>query len=203
MKPWVVLLAAALGASAQVAQPDPPNRARTQSPEGIVDTLRLQPGMTVADIGTGSGFMLPYLSKAVGRTGVVFAEDSQPELLERARQKIAAEKLTNVTLIQGTDYDPKLPEGKFIDAILLLGVYHHLDSYQALRAMTRWLRFGGPLVIVEDYKAESPAGQTQERDEVAHDVGRQLGIFYEMTSHIDQLNGKQYALIFERVLGVH
>jgi len=54
-----------------------PNRDKTQKPEAVVAALGLRPGMTVADIGTGIGYMLPYLSKAVGPSGKVLAEDVQ------------------------------------------------------------------------------------------------------------------------------
>jgi cyclopropane fatty-acyl-phospholipid synthase-like methyltransferase len=50
-----------------------PERARTQAPELLVHEMGLQPGMTVADIGAGVGFMLPYLGKAVTPGGHVIA----------------------------------------------------------------------------------------------------------------------------------
>src|ERR671933_24546 len=54
-------------------------RERTQQPRELVASLGLRAGMTVADVGTGAGYMLPYLSEAVGPSGRVIAEDIFPD----------------------------------------------------------------------------------------------------------------------------
>ena len=82
--------------------------------------------MTVADIGTGTGYMLPYLSRAVGAKGKVIGEDIANDFLDRARARVAADKIANANLILGTDTDPKLPRGA-VDIALVLDVYHHFD----------------------------------------------------------------------------
>lgn len=50
-------------------------RDKWQLPQQLTASLRLQPGEIVADIGAGSGYLMPYLSKAVGARGSVFAEE--------------------------------------------------------------------------------------------------------------------------------
>ena len=54
-----------------------PTRRATQKqkPGELIRAMGLQPGMTVADIGTGIGYMLPFLSRRVGADGQVIAED--------------------------------------------------------------------------------------------------------------------------------
>ena len=47
--------------------------------------MGVQPGMTVADVGTGIGYMLPFLSRAVGPQGKVIAEDIFDDFLAGAR----------------------------------------------------------------------------------------------------------------------
>ena len=44
-----------------------PARIATQKPDEVVAALGIKPGATVADVGTGVGFMLPYLKRKVGR----------------------------------------------------------------------------------------------------------------------------------------
>src|SRR5437868_6543969 len=105
---------------------DNPNRDKNQKPEEIIALMEIKPGMSVADIGTGTGYMLPHLSRAVGAKGKVLAEDIQDDFLERARTKLKADQLTNVDLILGTDTDPKLPPNS-VDRELVLDVYHHFD----------------------------------------------------------------------------
>ena len=43
-----------------------PARDEKQKPGELIRAMGLQPGMTVADVGTGIGYMLPFLSRAVG-----------------------------------------------------------------------------------------------------------------------------------------
>src|SRR5580698_10248318 len=77
---------------------DNPNRDKAQKPEEIIAAMDIQPGMSVADIGTGTGYMLPFLSRAVGEKGKVFGEDIQNDFLDRARAKISDDKLSNAQI---------------------------------------------------------------------------------------------------------
>ena len=86
-----------------------PSREDRQRPRDIVDALDLKPGASVADVGTGIGFMLPYLSHAVGDTGHVIGEDIQNDFLDKAKLKVQLSRLSNVQFVLGTDRDPKLP----------------------------------------------------------------------------------------------
>jgi len=50
-----------------------PERDEKQKPRDIVYSMDLKPGMTVVDLGTGVGYMIPFLSRAVGAEGKVIA----------------------------------------------------------------------------------------------------------------------------------
>ena len=89
-----------------------PDRDARQKPEELVSAMSLRPGMVVADVGTGTGYMLPFLSRAVGPTGRVLAQDIHADFLERTEQKAERKKLANVSFIKGTDTDPNLPPGR-------------------------------------------------------------------------------------------
>src|ERR1039457_2866086 len=52
-----------------------PARDEKQKPGELIRDMGLQPGMTVADVGTGIGYMLPFLSRRVGADGHVIAEE--------------------------------------------------------------------------------------------------------------------------------
>ena len=108
--------------------------------------------MTVADIGTGAGYMLPFLSRAVGDGGKVYAEDIQDDFLAKARAHAEGEQLGNVAYIKGTEKDPTLPAGA-MDVALALDSYHHYDyPEEMLAGLRRGLKAGGRLVIVEYYR---------------------------------------------------
>jgi ubiquinone/menaquinone biosynthesis C-methylase UbiE len=129
-----------------------PAREDRQKPRAIVDGLDLKPGSTVADVGTGTGFMLPYLSHAVGDTGHVIGEDIQNDFLDKAKLKVQLSRLNNVQFVLGTDRDPKLPADT-LEGVLVLDVYHHFDYPEAMLEHIRdSLLSDGKLVIVEYFK---------------------------------------------------
>ena len=138
-------------ASVAKNQIDPAREAR-QRPRDIVDQMGLQPGQSVADVGTGPGFMLPYLSHAVGDKGTVYAEDIQPEFLDQAKTRVNTMALKNVKFVLGNDTDPNLPANT-LSGVLILDVYHHFDYPEAMLSHVRdSLVSDGKLVIVEYYK---------------------------------------------------
>ena len=57
------------GRKAMAAGLGSPERDESQKPGDVVRAMGLQTGMTVADVGTGVGYMLPFLSRAVGPDG--------------------------------------------------------------------------------------------------------------------------------------
>ena len=129
-----------------------PARAERQRPRDIVDQMSLKPGQSVADVGTGPGFMLPYLSHAVGGTGMVYAEDIQPEFLDQAKTRANTLGLKNVKFVIGTDRDPNLPANT-LSGVLILDVYHHFDYPEAMLShILDSLVSDGKLIIVEYYK---------------------------------------------------
>ena len=68
-----------------------------------------KPGMVVADVGAGTGYMSLRMAKRVGPSGKVYSEDVQPEMLHRLRQNAAEAKLDNIQTVLGGEADPKLP----------------------------------------------------------------------------------------------
>jgi len=138
------------GRSRMVQVLESPNRLANLRPAELIQHLEVRPGQTVIDLGTGTGNLLADLSRAVGPTGQVIAEDIHQDFLDRARQRSAS--LHNVQFILGTETDPKLPAG-LADLVIVLDAYHHFDyPEQMLAAIRRSLRAGGRLAIIEYHK---------------------------------------------------
>src|SRR6476660_7203980 len=57
-------------------------RDEEEAPDTALSVLKIARGASVADIGAGSGFITERLSKRVGPTGRVFANDVQPQMLQ-------------------------------------------------------------------------------------------------------------------------
>jgi predicted methyltransferase len=127
-----------------------------EAPDKALDALDLQPGMTVADIGAGSGYMTARMAQRVGPTGKVYAEDIQPQMIELLKQRLQREKITTVVPVLGTVDDPKLPADS-IDLMLLVDVYHEFsEPVRMLNGMRAALKSGGRLVLLE-YRKEDPS----------------------------------------------
>jgi len=131
-------------------------RESEEHPDAALDALQLKPGMVVADVGAGTGYMTLRMAKRVGPNGKVYGEDLQPEMLRRLRQNAANAGLGNIEEVQGTESDPKLPAGK-LDLILLVDVYHEFSQPQIMvRKMREALKPDGRLVLLE-YRKEDPS----------------------------------------------
>ena len=101
---------------------------------------------TVADVGTGTGYLLPLLGTHFKR---VIAVDPVEAMLESARQRVSTHSLDNVTLCRG-DLS-KLPmTSSAVDLAVAVLVLHHVASpHNAVKELHRVLCCGGQVLIVE------------------------------------------------------
>ncbi len=109
-----------------------------------VDLLRrrLRPGMSVLEIGCGTGLFTRDLAKTGAR---VVAIDISPELVERARREVP-EPTVEFRVDNAYDLDA---EDRTFDAVVGSSVLHHLDVGRALAEFRRVLRPGGVLALSE------------------------------------------------------
>ena len=91
----------------------------------IARLLEIKPGMTVTDIGAGSGYHTVRMAPRVGPTGTVIAEDVTQSYLVELAKRIEQLKLTNVKLVLGEPHDPRLPASS-LDAAILVHMYHEI-----------------------------------------------------------------------------
>lgn len=182
---------------------DNPDREENQKPRELLAALGVEKGDTVADIGTGVGFMLPYLAEAVGPNGRVFAEDIFPDFLEKAQQKISEHGWKNVTTVLGNEKDAKLPPGA-VDLALILDVYHHFNyPAEVLASLRSALKPGGRVVVVDFYRSRKHPRMSKDRleghirldrDGFAAEI-RSAG--FELDRQFDHLP-HQYVLVFKK-----
>lgn len=132
-----------------------PERESEEAPTKAIEALGLTPGMTVADIGAGSGYYASRMAKKVGPAGRVFATDIQPGMIELLNRRVASEGLGNVTSVLGAMDDPRLPAAS-IDLAIMVDVYHELQQPQVfLQRLKATFKPGGRLVLVE-FRKEDP-----------------------------------------------
>ena len=134
---------------------DRTERQSEEDPERAIRELHLKPGMTVADIGAGTGYYTIRIAKLLSPTGKVLANDIQPEMLARLRAKAKAAGVNNVETILGAENDARLPRAS-IDMAIMVDVYHELSQpQQMLDSIRTALKPGGELVLLEFRKEDA------------------------------------------------
>ena len=143
-----------------------PNREDVQMSPEIMKSLAFKPGERVADIGAGTGYFTFPIAEAVGPSGVVWALDIAPEMIEVLEFRMKARKVDNVKVRRVSSEDPQLEPGN-LDTILMVDSIHYVrDRTAYARKLLPGLAPGGRLVII-DYKpkpmSERPWGPPPEQ----------------------------------------
>jgi predicted O-methyltransferase YrrM len=99
------------------------SRAHEERPALLLQELALAPGMTVADIGAGTGYYTWQLAKKVGPGGRVYAVDVQPQMIAMLDSQMAKRGVRNVVSVLGSDTTVKLPPAS-VDLAIMVDVYH-------------------------------------------------------------------------------
>jgi len=175
-----------------------PERIFEENPDLAVDLLDLKPGMSVADVGAGTGYFSVRMSRKVGPTGRVYASDLQEPMLKRLARNAAREKIRNIETVLATESDPNLPLG-MIDLILMVDVYHEFSQPQEmLRKLRASLKPGGRMVLLE-YRKEDPTVpiRPEHKMSVAEAKLEVEAEGFKLTQKIDKLP-RQHVLVFTR-----
>jgi ubiquinone/menaquinone biosynthesis C-methylase UbiE len=171
-------------------------REEEEAPDVALNTLKIAKGSSVADIGAGSGYITVRLAARVGAAGRVFANDVQPQMLNILARRLNNANITNVTLIEGTLDDPKLPPAS-VDLVLMVDVYHELSQPQAiLRHVRESLKPGGRLVLLE-YRKEDPTVPIKPEHKMSvAEAKMEVEAEGFTLSNVDEALPRQHILIF-------
>src|SRR4029077_12695832 len=80
-----------------------------------IAALDMQPGATIVEIGCGTGLNFRLLQESIGLSGRLIGVDLSTDVLEQARQRIAAKGWSNVELVQARAADYDFPSS--VDAV--------------------------------------------------------------------------------------
>lgn len=120
-----------------------------QHREEVIQTLQLQDGEFVADLGSGSGYFTFRLAEAVRPTGKVYAVDVDPGMNDYVASRAREEGSTNTEVILAKPNDPLLPESG-VDLIFTCITYQHLeDRVSHFKNAGKYLRPGGRIAIID------------------------------------------------------
>jgi precorrin-6B methylase 2 len=177
-----------------------PEREEEERLTALVESLKLSPGMTVADIGAGSGVISVRIARAISPEGKVLAVDIQKEMLRALERKSKQLQIDNIIPVLGTTRSPNLdPES--VDLIVMVDVYHEFNfPYEMLSEIVKALKPGGRVVFVE-YRKEDPTVPIKEIHKMSEAQVKkeallpELGLEWKET--IDTLP-RQHVIVFTR-----
>jgi len=130
-------------------------REREERTDLLLTELALKPGMDVADVGAGTGYITRRMAERIGPQGTAYAVDVQPEMLRMLESTARRAGLKNIKPVLAKASDVQLPAAS-VDLAIMVDVYHELEfPHEVLASIVRALRPGGRVVFVE-YRAEDP-----------------------------------------------
>ena len=126
-------------------------REKEERTDILLRALNLKLGMTVADIGAGTGYLSRRMADGVGLQGTIYAVDVQPEMI--GKLKSLSKKYPNIQPVLSAPADIKLATNS-LDMAVMVDVYHELEfPYEVAQSVWAALKPNGKLVLVE-YRAE-------------------------------------------------
>jgi len=150
-----------------------PERDAWQKPTAILDAMGVASGLTVADLGTGTGYFVPHLARAVGAEGRVLAVDIQPAMLRYVQELARSRNLTIVDTVRATPSDTRLAPSS-VDRILTVNTWHHIPNRGAYAEhLARRLTEGGSVWIV-DFEKDAPMGPPRKHRLSSETIVREL-----------------------------
>jgi ubiquinone/menaquinone biosynthesis C-methylase UbiE len=140
---------------------DDPARDAWQKPDEIVKLLAIEPGMTVVDLGAGTGYFESRLATAVGPTGKVVALDPEANMVAFMRDRFEKAGVKNVEPrtcpLDSTGLQPASA-----DRVLIVDTWHHIEKREAYaKHLASVLKNGGSVMIV-DFTMEIEKGPPKE-----------------------------------------
>jgi len=118
-------------------------------PEGVVQTLRIEPGMVVVDVGCGPGYFTAAIARQAA-PGQVIGLDLDPAMLEQA--KAACKEMTNCAWRLGDAMELSQLIATPVDYVLIANTFHGVPAKTTLaREVAAALNPNGRLAIVNWY----------------------------------------------------
>jgi precorrin-6B methylase 2 len=152
-------------------------REREERTDLLLDALALQPGMVVADIGAGTGYLSRRMAPLVMPGGKIIALDLQPEMVNILQTGVKRSGFTQIEVKLATVNDIKLPKNS-IDMAIMVDVYHELAyPYEVMMSIMQALKPKGRIVFVE-YKAEDARVPIKPLHKMSEaQIKREAGVF--------------------------
>ncbi len=122
--------------------------------EQVIQACGICEGMSVADIGAGTGLFTRLFAAKVGPKGRVYAVDVIPKFVKHIQQTAKKQNLTNIVGIVCEPDSTKLPAGS-IDVAFICDTYHHFEyPEKTMKSIWNALRANGILYVIDFRRIE-------------------------------------------------
>ena len=116
--------------------------------DAIVTEARVQNGMCVLDIASGSGEPAITIATLLNGTGRVIATDISPAPLKVAHQRASERGLANIEFLPADVHQLPFPDATFDRVVCRLGLMFFADLPRALVEIRRVLKSGGRVSVL-------------------------------------------------------
>jgi demethylmenaquinone methyltransferase/2-methoxy-6-polyprenyl-1,4-benzoquinol methylase len=115
----------------------------------VIDLAGVRPGERVLDVAGGTGDLSREFRRLVGPRGLVVLSDINAEMLRHGHTRLADKGVVDVPLAQANAEQLPFAEGSFDCITIGFGLRNVTDKDKALASMTKALKPGGRLLVLE------------------------------------------------------
>jgi ubiquinone/menaquinone biosynthesis C-methylase UbiE len=134
----------------------------------LVGKLPLSPGMSILDLGCGTGILFDLLRRRVGPDGLITGVDFALSMVQRAHRNFP---FPNVTVVDANTCCLPFRDSSYDLAISFAAFPHFADKDTTVRETSRVLKRGAPFYIVHLVSSKELADiHHREGGVVAHDM---------------------------------
>ncbi|ULQ45206.1 bifunctional demethylmenaquinone methyltransferase/2-methoxy-6-polyprenyl-1,4-benzoquinol methylase UbiE [Flagellatimonas centrodinii] len=115
----------------------------------VIDLAGVRRGERVLDVAGGTGDLARAFARQTGESGLVVLSDINAAMLGEGRSRLLDDGLVRVPVAQANAECLPFAEGSFDCITIGFGLRNVTDKDAALRSMTRCLKVGGRLIVLE------------------------------------------------------
>ncbi len=172
------------------------------NPERVLREIGLKKGDTFLDAGCGDGHFSIAASEIVGNKGKVYAIDIYEAAIITLKKELSLKNISNIEAL-AADVTKNIPLGsESIDLFLMANILHgfvaNKEVESSLREITRVLRAGGTLAVVDFKKVNDTPGPPLSIRMTPEEVEALISQYGYTKEQVIEAGTYHYAVVFSK-----